>query len=46
MREIILKVSNFERGLSKNLKKSNFVFSAEPSPFQLAKLAKTKGDWN
>ena len=34
MHEIILKVRYFERGLSKIPKKSNFIFSAEPSPFQ------------
>ena len=36
----------FERGLSKSLKKGNFVFSSEPSPFQWTKLSKTKGVWN
>ena len=30
----ILKVKYFERGLSKTLKKGNFIFSFEPSPFQ------------
>ena len=33
MQEIILKVRYFER-LSKSLKKSNFIFSFEPSLFQ------------
>ena len=32
MQEIILKVKYFERGLSKSLKKGNFIFSFEPSP--------------
>ena len=45
MHEIILKVRYFEKGLSKSLKKGNFIFSAEPSPFQLTKLSKTKGAW-
>ena len=34
MQEIILKVKYFERELSKNLKKWNFFFFLEPSPFQ------------
>ena len=34
MQEVILKVKYFEGGLSKNLKKDNFIFSFEPSPFQ------------
>ena len=33
MQEIILKVRYFERGLSKSLKKGNFLSSFEPSPF-------------
>ena len=32
MQEILSKIRYFERGLSKNLKKVNFVFSFEPSP--------------
>ena len=36
----------FERGLSESLKKGNFIFSFEPSPFQWTKLSKTKGAWN
>ena len=32
--KIILKVKYFERGLSKSLKKGNFIFSFKPSPFQ------------
>ena len=31
--EIILKIRYFERGLLKSLKKVNFIFSFEPSPF-------------
>ena len=34
MQEIIVNVRYFERGLSKCLKKGNFFFTAEPSPFQ------------
>ena len=33
MQEILLKVIYFERGLSESLKKGNFVFSFDPSPF-------------
>ena len=33
MQEIILKARYFERGLSKSLKKGNFLSSFEPSPF-------------
>ena len=33
MQEIPLKIRYFERGLSKTLKKVNFTFSYEPSPF-------------
>ena len=46
MQEILLKVRYFERGLSKSIKKDNFIFSFEPSPFQWARLSKTKGAWN
>ena len=46
MEEIILKARYFERGLSKSLKKGNFLSSFRPSPFQWTKLSKTKGDWN
>ena len=42
MQEIVLKARYFERGLSKRLKKGNFIFSFEPSPFQQTKLSKTK----
>ena len=33
MQEILLKIRYFDRGLSKSLKKVNFIFSFEPSPF-------------
>ena len=33
MVEIPLKIRYFQRGLSKSLKKLNFIFSFEPSPF-------------
>ena len=33
MQEIVLKVRHFERGLSKSLKKGNFIFTFEPSSF-------------
>ena len=46
MHKIILKVQYFERGLSKSLKKGNFIFSFEPSPFQETKLSKPNGAWN
>ena len=46
MQEISLKVRYFERGLSKSLKKGNFIFSFEPSTFQQTKLSKTNGAWN
>ena len=42
MQEIILEVRYFERGLSESLKKGNFIFSFEPSPFQYTKLSKKK----
>ena len=38
-----LKRRYFERVVSKILKKVNFIFSSEPSPFS---WAKTKGAWN
>ena len=34
MQKSVLKVRYFERVLSKSLKKGNFIFSFEPSPFQ------------
>ena len=33
MQEILLKIRYFERELSKSLKRVNFIFSFEPSPF-------------
>ena len=32
MQEIVLKIRYFERGLSKSLKKVNFIFPFEPNP--------------
>ena len=46
MQEILLKIRCFQRGLSKSLKKVNFTFSFEHSPFERKKLSKTKGAWN
>ena len=43
MQEILLKIKYFERGLSKTLKKVNFIFSFEPSTFKWTKLSKKKG---
>ena len=43
MQEIILKVRSFERGLSKTLKKVNFFFSSETSPFNGRSYQKQKG---
>ena len=45
MREILLKIRYFERGLSKLLKKVNFIFLPNPVPFNV-QLSKTKGAWN
>ena len=42
MQEILLEIRYFERVLSKNLKKVNFIFSFEPNPFWLTKLSKAK----
>ena len=33
MQEILLKIRYFERGLSKSLKKVNFIFLSNPVPF-------------
>ena len=46
MYEIHLRIRYFERVLSKTLKKVNFIFSFELSPFWWTKLWKTKGTWN
>ena len=43
MQEILLKIKYSERGLSKTLKKVNFIFSFEPSPFKWTKLSKKRG---
>ena len=42
MQYILLKISYFERGLSKSLKKVNFIFSFELSYFYWAKLSEIK----
>ena len=46
MQKIILKARYFETGLSKSLKKRNFISSFKPSPFIWTRLSKTKGAWN
>ena len=43
MQEILLKVRYFERGLSKRLKKGNFIFSFDPVPFNGQIFQKQKG---
>ena len=43
MQEILLKIKYFERGLSKSLKKVNFIFSFKPSPFIEQSYQKQKG---
>ena len=42
MQEILFKIRYFERGLSKSLKKVNFIFSFEPSPFNGQSYQKRK----
>ena len=42
MQEIILKVRYFERGLSKSLKKGNFIFLPNPVPFNRQNYQKQK----
>ena len=37
MQEILLKIRHFDRGLSKSLKKVNFIFSFKPSHFNAQK---------
>ena len=37
---LAVKIRYFEKGLSKSLKKVNFIFSFEPSPFEWTKLSK------
>ena len=43
MQEIILKVGYFETGLSKSLKKGNFIISFKPSPYSRQNYQKQKG---
>ena len=43
MQEIPLKIKYFERGLSKSLKKVNFIFSYESSPFNGQNYQTQKG---
>ena len=43
MQKILLKIRYFERGLSKSLKKVNFIFSFEPSLFYGQSYQKQKG---
>ena len=43
MQEIVLKVRYFERGLSKSLKKGNFIFLPNPVPFNRQNYQKQKG---
>ena len=43
MQEIILKARYFERGLSKSLKKGNFIFFSNPVPFNRQSYQKQKG---
>ena len=38
MQEVLSKIRYFERGLLKSLKKVNFIFSFEPSPFLMDKV--------
>ena len=43
MQEILLKVRYFERGLSKTVKKVNFIFLLKPAPFNGQSYQKQKG---
>ena len=43
MQEILLKIRYFDRGLLKSLKKVNFIFSFEPSPFNGQSYQEQKG---
>ena len=43
MHNIILKVRYFEKGLSKRLKKGNFIFLPNPVPFNRQNYQKQKG---
>ena len=42
MQEILLKMRYFERGLSKSLKKVNFIFLSNPVPFNGQDFLKQK----
>ena len=42
MQEILLKKKYFERGLSKDLKKVNFIFPLDSSAFKIDKIRKNK----
>ena len=42
MQKNLLKIKYFESGLPNGIKKGNFIFSFEPSPFQRTKLSKNK----
>ena len=41
--EIVLEIRYFERGLSKSLKKVNFIFFSNPVPFKGQSYRKQKG---
>ena len=43
MQEILLKIRYFEKGLSKSLKKVNFIFLSNPVPFNGQSYLKQKG---
>ena len=43
MQEILFKIRYFERGLSKSLKKVNFIFLSNPVPFNGQNYQKQKG---
>ena len=42
MQEILLKIRYFEKGLSKNLKKVNFIIYFQTQPLLMAKVIKNK----
>ena len=43
MQKILLKIRSFQRGLSKSLKKVNFIFLSNPVPFNGQSYQKQKG---
>ena len=43
MQKILLKIRSFQRGLSKSLKKVNFIFLSNPVPFNGQRYQKQKG---